>query len=484
MDREHSQRFGFATSLGLASCWILGLPALPSQQEPSWVQQSPTTNPSERTGHAMVYNPGRGTNLMFGGLSATNTALGDTWEWIGFDPANPIPPYRGNWTQRGTGPSARYGHAMAWDGLHAAGILFGGRSTTTHNNETWALTVNAAGTTTWTQRNPTVRPPARSGHALVYDSTRQVIVLFGGTDGTNLLADTWEYDGTNWAPKFPAAFPAPRAYHAMAYDPARQRVVLFGGSNAALAVTYGSTWVYDGTIWVNTSPAVSPPPRSDAALVFDDLRDVLVLFGGSSWFQNDDTWEWNGTAWQQRQPQIPRPAPRRAVGSFNVARGRTVLFGGELTGGVRVNDTWEYFFPSGYTTFGSGCAGSTGLVALLSTRTVPALLGTTAEFLVNNTPLNAVVLMITGFSDTWWNTTPLPVELAALGMSGCHLHVSADATTVVLASGNAATYQMTLPGDPAFLGFVFYNQALVLDPAAGNPFGGVMSNAGMTVIGH
>lgn len=76
MDREHSQRFGFATSLGLASCWILGLPALPSQQEPSWVQQSPTTNPSERTGHAMVYNPGRGTNLMFGGLSATNTALG------------------------------------------------------------------------------------------------------------------------------------------------------------------------------------------------------------------------------------------------------------------------------------------------------------------------------------------------------------------------------------------------------------------------
>lgn len=475
----------FLTSLGVASCWIAGLASLPAQQEPSWIQQTPTTNPSERTGHAMAFNPGRQTTVMFGGLSVTNAALGDTWEWAGFDPASPAPPFRGNWTQRNTGPSARYGHAMVWDVLHSAGILFGGRSTTTANNETWALTVNATGTTwTWTQRNPAVRPTARSRHAMVYDSDRQVIVMFGGTDGTNPLADTWEYDGTNWTPKFPATFPAPRSNHAMTYDSVRNRVVLFGGYSAAVGTTYGSTWVYDGTIWAMMSPPVSPPPRADAALVFDEMRDVAVLFGGFSWFQNDDTWEWNGATWALRQPQIPRPAPRRAVASFDAHRGRTVLFGGELTGGVRVNDVWEYYFPSGYTTFGAGCSGSVGLPALVSTNTVPALLGSSAMLVVTNTPLNALVLVITGFSDAWWNTTPLPVELTALGMPGCHLHVSADLTNVAVSSGTQATFQMQLPSNSAFLGFAFYNQALVLDPAAGNPLGAVMTNAGMSVIGN
>lgn len=448
------------------------------------MQQTPTTVPSERTGHSMAYHPGRLTTVMFGGLSTTNAALGDTWEWIGFDPHTPAPPFRGSWTQRSTtGPSARYGHAMVWDVQHAAGILFGGRSTTVANNDTYALTVSGT-TWTWALRNPAVRPTARSRHAMAYDSARQRIVMFGGTDGTNPLADTWEYDGTNWTPKFPATFPAPRSNHAMTYDPVRSRVLLFGGYSSALGVTYGSTWVYDGTVWVMLTPPTAPSPRSDCALAFDEMRSVAVLFGGSSWFQNDDTWEWNGATWEQRQPQIPRPAPRRAVASFDVGRGRTVLFGGELTSGVKVNDTWEYYFPSGFTTFGAGCPGSLGLPALLTQVTVPALLGSAYQLTIANTPQNALVLVITGFSDTWWNTTPLPLELTALGMPDCHLHVSADLTNVVLATGTSATFQMQLPSNAAFLGFAFYNQALVLDPAAGNPLGAAMTNAGMSVIGH
>jgi hypothetical protein len=37
---------------------------------------------------------------------------------------------------------------------------------------------------------------SRSSHAIAYDSARGVTVLFGGFDGRNSIADTWEYDGS------------------------------------------------------------------------------------------------------------------------------------------------------------------------------------------------------------------------------------------------------------------------------------------------
>ncbi len=445
------------------------------------MQQTPTTNPSERTGQAMAYHAARRSTIVFGGLSITNAVLSDTWEWVGFDPQSPAPPFRGNWTDRSvtTRPSARYGHSMVWDDARGVVTLFGGRSATAPNNETWKLTG-----TVWSQLGPTQRPGARSHHAMAYDSDRQRIVLFGGSDGANPLADTWEFDGTNWTPKFPAAFPSPRSNHAMTYDAVRQRVLLFGGRNAGQGVTYGSTWHYDGVVWNPVSTPVSPPPRADAALVFDSWRGVSVLFSGSSWFQNDDTWEFGDLGWRQRQPRIPRPAPRRAVASFDANRGRTVLFGGELTGGTRVNDSWEYYFPSGYVTFGAGCSGSVGVASLRSESTIPALLGGVAQLSVDNTPANAPVFLITGLSDEWWGATPLPVGLAAQGMPGCTWYVSPDVTNLAVASGNQATVSLQLPSAPSFLGWAFYSQALVLDPAAGNPLGAVVTNAGTSIIGH
>src|SRR5262249_42650455 len=46
----------------------------------------------------------------------------------------------------------------------------------------------------WEQVDP--KPPARTSHALAYDSARSRTVLFGGYDGGRYLSDTWEWDGT------------------------------------------------------------------------------------------------------------------------------------------------------------------------------------------------------------------------------------------------------------------------------------------------
>lgn len=74
---------------------------------------------------------------------------------------------------------------------------------------------------------------------MAYDRARGVTVLFGGFSGSNLLNDTWEWDGTTWAQASPTTSPTARVLHAMAYDSTRGVTVLFGGADGGLL---GDTW--------------------------------------------------------------------------------------------------------------------------------------------------------------------------------------------------------------------------------------------------
>jgi hypothetical protein len=59
-------------------------------------------------------------------------------------------------------------------------------------NDTWVWNGEL-----WTQLED-IGPSARAANALAFDSTRERIVLFGGVAGSAVLADTWEWDGTEW----------------------------------------------------------------------------------------------------------------------------------------------------------------------------------------------------------------------------------------------------------------------------------------------
>ncbi len=94
-------------------------------------------------------------------------------------------------------------------------------------------------------------PPLREMASMAYDSDRQVTVLFGGHDlnlqGSQILGDTWEFDGTNWAQRFPSNSPAARDEAQMVYDSNRHRSVLFGGqiiSNGLFKLSL-ETWEWD-----------------------------------------------------------------------------------------------------------------------------------------------------------------------------------------------------------------------------------------------
>jgi hypothetical protein len=131
---------------------------------------------------------------------------------------------------------------------------------------------------------------------MVYDSARNVTVLFGGKDwadtGFVYYGDTWEWDGTNWTQRSPLAGPSERSEHAMAYDGAREVSVLFAGSRAA--EEYNDTWEWDGVDWVQQTPSMSPTERYNHAMAFDSAREVVVFFGGQrdGGYLTGDTWEY------------------------------------------------------------------------------------------------------------------------------------------------------------------------------------------------
>ncbi|HNG34643.1 MAG TPA: kelch repeat-containing protein, partial [Blastocatellia bacterium] len=304
----------------------------------TWTQKA-TTGPSQRYRDAMAYARNCNRVVLFGGLgNGPNPAgaLDDTWEWDGTTMT---------WTQFSPAvkPPARGGHTMAYDSARNRVVLFGGLTGSfSVFNDTWEYNCS---THTWTQMNPANSPPGRFGHAMAYDPNLGVSVINGG-QSTN--QDTWTWNGTNWTQVAGGNQPGIRYDHGMAFD--GLRVILFGGNkNAGLAAN--DTWGFTGTAW--TQLAVTGPSQGERlGLAQDPAAGRVILFGGSNSISNytNDTWEWNGAnlTWCQATLTAPQPAGREYPAmAFD---GRGVIFHAGLNSGlVTLADTWRYQGSRTYT---------------------------------------------------------------------------------------------------------------------------------------
>src|ERR1043166_804092 len=128
-------------------------------------------------------------------------------------------------------------------------------------------------------------PSGRYESEMVFDPAIHRAVLFGGLtavdSGTKQayeLGDTWEWTGSRWIERFPTHSPSARAAEAMVFDSARNRVVIFGGRQGKLNLN--DTWSYDGNDWTQITTATAPSVREMAGAAYDSARDRIVLFGG------------------------------------------------------------------------------------------------------------------------------------------------------------------------------------------------------------
>ena len=144
--------------------------------------------------------------------------------------------------------------------------------------------------------------------------------------------------------------PGIRNAHAMVYDEQREVTVLFGGADAS--AVRGDTWTWDGDRW-RSLDLNGPAPRTFPAFVWDAARGEAVLFGGRRVLFGregqrgtclSDTWVLRRDGWH-RQTAIG-PPPRSEAGiAYDRERRVVVVFGGydDASGEIaRLGDTWEW----------------------------------------------------------------------------------------------------------------------------------------------
>ena len=285
--------------------------------------------PTARAGHAHA-DLDNGNTLMFGGVDAAGTVLGDAWRWDGAQWSSV--PVAG-------GPAARHRHAIASVSDQGEVVfLHGGTNGATVLSDFWKYDAGV-----WTQLPD---GPAVYAHAMAWDAARDQLVLFGGSSGAALSDQLWVWDGSTWsAPNLISLRPSARAGAAMAWDEAHQVTLLFGGRDG---VAQSDVWAWTGAAW--QQPAVFaggvsglPSARFDHSAVYNSRRSALVVFGGlgpdGSW---QDTWELDRNwLWFPVSAEVRPPARELAAVTFDTARGRVVLHGGRSH--QLWADTWEYF---------------------------------------------------------------------------------------------------------------------------------------------
>ncbi|MEM4337114.1 MAG: kelch repeat-containing protein [Candidatus Woesearchaeota archaeon] len=247
----------------------------------------PISNPSKRI-TPIVFDSKRDVVVLFGG-SSEEGIVNDTWEYDG-----------SSWTDVtssvGSSPAKRQEHAMAFDSSRNVTVLFGGMTEIlgTHFNDTWEYDGSS-----WEQISTTHTPPFRIRTAMAYDSNRKVVVMYGGLgEGFEILNDTWEYNGTDWKEVSTSTNPGPLYWQKAVFDSSRNVIVMFGGYNGSDVLN--KTWEYDGTNWYLRNVGTAPPARVSPNMAYDSKRNLTILFSGSldgSDKYINDVWEYDGYKW-------------------------------------------------------------------------------------------------------------------------------------------------------------------------------------------
>lgn len=307
--------------------------------------------------------------------------LNDIWTWDGQD---------WNGADSSDEPSWRWTATYVYDERANHIVLFGGQAgeggDSTLLGETWTWDGH------WQQRHPNSSPPAREGAAAVYDPIRGNVVLFGGQadiSATQLLADTWTWDGHTWhsmsTPGAPPAETFDLRSHPAAFDPKSKQVILVSQTDSTSRAIV-DTWAWDGQAWtklgsaqhlpttqmypggpeISANPFLyedsqhrrivmlgeavplewdgskwSPVGVSSAVLVqggdfaYDPQTAMVVSFGGYGCNMlgggdptTSDTWGWDGATWVQLAPRTHPPARNITYLAYDSKIRRVVMFGG------------------------------------------------------------------------------------------------------------------------------------------------------------
>ncbi len=262
-------------------------------------------------------------------------------------------------------------HIGVYDSRAHRLIVHGGNADNGTLGDTWVL--NLTGTPAWSAVTGTP-PGPRQGHAVAMDTRRGRMLTFGGrTDSWCRFCDWYyyadlnAYDGVGVWSDLSTPGPSARAFASLIYDPVRDRLILYGGM--AEGALFGEVWSYsfaDPPAWSLLAPAgTAPEPRRGHTAIYDAPNDRMIVFGGNDAVgARNDVWALDlagAGAWQELVPAGTAPSPRVGhVAMYDPLRARMVTVGpaGDSWAlSLSGTPTWTELHPAGTVTTFSAFAG-------------------------------------------------------------------------------------------------------------------------------
>jgi photosystem II stability/assembly factor-like uncharacterized protein len=336
----------------------------------------------------------------------------------------------------------------------------------------WRTADARASTVSWSQIKPDVGSlisaiaisPGMSDRVLVGHNDGR---LYRTTNGT-AASPTWIAVDDNGAND-----PLPgRVITRLTFDPNDARVAYltlggFSADNLWRSGDGGATW----QPIVGTAPLALPDAPVYGIAIHPDDPAVLYAATEVGVFTSDD----GGAHWT-----ADHDGPANVVAEeITFMHGSRRLVLATLGRGIWTADVVR----PGASPFGAGC-GSALPPRLDVDPFAPARIGRPMRLVGSGIGAGQpFAWLLLGLSDQRWNGTPLPLSLASIGMDGCQLLVSVEASaTAAIAAGGTATWSIPLPDDRVLLGAHLYFQVLAPDPGA-NPAGLGVSNALRATLG-
>ncbi len=216
----------------------------------NWSQLWPDGNsgaPARRYGTASVYEPVTKRITTFAGFTAAGR-FDDTWT---FDVATT------GWVERTTSlhPQKRCLHSGVYASDLGRFVIYAGQDDNGIRDDIWQCTLSSF---VWSDITPAIKPPARFWNSMIYYGSGNILI-FGGLSSAakndmwkfRMGSNTWEQVNQG------STIPGARWGHAGIYNSLQDKLIIFGGEGDSL---YNDTWQYSNVSVIGIQPVSNEVP--------------------------------------------------------------------------------------------------------------------------------------------------------------------------------------------------------------------------------
>ncbi|GEM_PF-6959126 len=255
----------------------------------------------------------------------------------------------------------------------------------------------------------------------------------------------------------------------------------------------GITWNSDrGTLYISSNNILSEWKRSGTRISAGTVKYRLGIISGVAYVPQTGNFlltKSSGTSIYEVDPsgKLVSTTPLSGYGIKNTQDINYDPGSGILTVICNTTLTLHVFSyrPEGIVTYGEVCPGSGGWLPARSWSGALAT-GKTASLRISRVLGGTTAIHFLGTNRTKFGSVSLPFDLGPFGAKGCFLEAAPILFNGSLTTGTGpgqgtATFKLSVPANPVYVGATIYDQWMVLDKGA-NALGMVFSSGGILSI--